>query len=80
MIFADRRFLIFLGSAIFAWLTYVAYEVVLPVSIVDGYGYEPQAWGFLVGQPAARDAPAGAPLREPPRRSRRRRSWSWRCS
>ena len=48
MIFRDRRFLIFLGSAVFAWLTYVAYEVVLPVSIVDGYGYEPQAWGFLV--------------------------------
>jgi dipeptide/tripeptide permease len=48
VIFADTRFLIFLGSAVFAWLTYVAYEVVLPVSIVDGYGYEPQAWGFLV--------------------------------
>jgi MFS family permease len=48
VIFADKRFLLFLGSAIFAWLTYVAYEVVLPVSIVDGYGYEPQAWGFLV--------------------------------
>ena len=48
VIFRDRRFLIFLGSAVFAWLTYVAYEVVLPVSIVDGYGYEPQAWGFLV--------------------------------
>jgi len=48
VIFADTRFLLFLGSAIFAWLTYVAYEVVLPVSIVDGYGYEPQAWGFLV--------------------------------
>ena len=48
VIFGDTRFLIFLGSAVFAWLTYVAYEVVLPVSIVDGYGYEPQAWGFLV--------------------------------
>ena len=48
VIFGDRRFLIFLGSAVFAWLTYVAYEIVLPVSIVDGYGYEPQAWGFLV--------------------------------
>gem|GEM_PF-4992865 len=32
----------------FAWLVYVAYEVVLPVSLVDGYGYEPAAWGFLV--------------------------------
>ena len=48
VIFSDRRFLLFLGSAVFAWLTYVAYEVVLPVSIVDGYGYEPSAWGFLV--------------------------------
>jgi MFS family permease len=48
VILRDKRFLIFLGSAVFAWLTYVAYEVVLPVSIVDGYGYEPQAWGFLV--------------------------------
>lgn len=48
VILGDRRFLVFLGSAVFAWLTYVAYEIVLPVSIVDGYGYEPQAWGFLV--------------------------------
>jgi MFS family permease len=48
VIFGDRRFLIFLGSAVFAWLTYVAYEDVLPVTNVDGYGYEPQAWGFLV--------------------------------
>ncbi len=48
VILADRRFLIFLGSAVFAWLTYVAYEVVLPVSLVDGYGYQPSAWGFLV--------------------------------
>ena len=48
VILADRRFLLFLGSAVFAWLTYVAYEIVLPVSLVDGYGYEPAAWGFLV--------------------------------
>ena len=27
---------------------YVAYEVVLPVSLVDGFGYEPSAWGFIV--------------------------------
>ena len=48
VIVRDRRFLLFLGSAVFAWLTYVAYEVVLPVSLVDGYGYQPAAWGFLV--------------------------------
>jgi MFS family permease len=28
VIFSDRRFLLFLGSAVFAWMTYVAYEVV----------------------------------------------------
>jgi MFS family permease len=48
VIVRDRPFLLFLGSAVFAWLVYVAYEVVLPVSIVDGFGYEPAAWGFLV--------------------------------
>ncbi len=47
-ILADRAFLLFMGSAIFAWLVYVAYEIVLPVSLVDGYGYEAAAWGFMV--------------------------------
>ena len=48
IILRDTPFLLFLGSAIFAWLVYVAYEIVLPVSLVDGFGYEPAAWGFLV--------------------------------
>ena len=48
VILADRPFLLFLGSAVFAWLVYVAYEVVLPVSIVDGFGYEAATWGFIV--------------------------------
>jgi MFS family permease len=48
VILADRPFLLFLGSAVFAWLVYVAYEVVLPVSIVDGFGYDASAWGFIV--------------------------------
>lgn len=48
VILADRPFLLFLGSAVFAWLVYVAYEVVLPVSLVDGYGYAAATWGFLV--------------------------------
>jgi MFS family permease len=48
VILRDRPFLLFLGSAVFAWLVYVAYEVVLPVSLVDGFGYQPAAWGFLV--------------------------------
>jgi MFS family permease len=44
----DRPFVLFLGSAIFAWIVYVAYEIVLPVSLVDGYGYDAATWGFLV--------------------------------
>src|SRR5262245_25664 len=48
VILADRPFLLFLGSAVFAWLVYVAYEVVLPVSIVDGFGYDAAVWGFIV--------------------------------
>ena len=44
----DLPFLLFLGSAVFAWLVYVAYEIVLPVSLVDGFGYQAAAWGFLV--------------------------------
>jgi predicted MFS family arabinose efflux permease len=47
-ILRDRPFILFLGSAVFAWLVYVAYEIVLPVSLVDGYGYEAATWGFLV--------------------------------
>ena len=48
VILADKPFLLFLGSAIFAWLVYVAYEIVLPVSLVDGFGYDASAWGFIV--------------------------------
>jgi MFS family permease len=48
VILADKPFLLFLASAVFAWLVYVAYEIVLPVSIVDGFGYDASAWGFMV--------------------------------
>ena len=48
IIVADKPFLLFLGSAVFAWLVYVAYEIVLPVSLVDGFGYEAATWGFVV--------------------------------
>ena len=47
VILRDRPFLLFLFSAIFAWLVYVAYQEILPISLVDGYGYEIWAWGFL---------------------------------
>jgi predicted MFS family arabinose efflux permease len=44
----DRVFLLFLVSAALAWLVYVAYETVLPISAVQTHGLSPSTWGFLV--------------------------------
>jgi predicted MFS family arabinose efflux permease len=44
----DRPFLLFLLSAMFAWLVYVAFETVLPISLVSSHGYSSSTWGFLV--------------------------------
>lgn len=44
----DRPFLLFLLSGALAYLVYVAYETVLPISAVDTYGLAPSTWGFLV--------------------------------
>jgi predicted MFS family arabinose efflux permease len=43
----DRLFLVFIVSSLFAWLVYVSYEIVLPVSLVDSHGYAVSTWGFL---------------------------------
>ena len=48
VIVRDRPFLLFLASGMLAWLVYVAFEVVLPVSLTNTHGLEPAAWGFLV--------------------------------
>ena len=48
MIKGDRPFLLFLLSGALAYLVYVAYETVLPISAVDTYGLAPATWGFLV--------------------------------
>jgi predicted MFS family arabinose efflux permease len=44
----DRAFLVFLGSAVFAWIVYVAYEIAMPISLVESHGLAPAAWGLLV--------------------------------
>ena len=44
----DHAFLLFWMSGILAYLVYVAYETVLPISAVDTYGLAPAAWGFIV--------------------------------
>jgi predicted MFS family arabinose efflux permease len=48
VIVRDRPFLLFLASGLLAWLTYVSYEVVLPVSLTTTHGLAPAAWGFLL--------------------------------
>jgi len=44
----DRPFLLFMVSAGFAWLVYVAFETVLPISLVSSHGYSSSTWGFLL--------------------------------
>jgi predicted MFS family arabinose efflux permease len=44
----DRVFLLFLLSTALAYMVYVAYESVLPISLVDSHGLAPSTWGFLV--------------------------------
>jgi len=44
----DRAFLLFLVSGGLAYLVYVAFETVLPISLVGSHGFAPSTWGFLV--------------------------------
>ena len=48
VIVRDRPFLLFVVSAAFAWIVYVSFEVVLPISLVQGHGFAPSTWGFIV--------------------------------
>jgi MFS family permease len=44
----DHVFGLFLLSTALAYIVYVAYETVLPISLVDTHGFAPSTWGFLV--------------------------------
>jgi predicted MFS family arabinose efflux permease len=44
----DRAFLVFVGAMSLAWMTYVSYEVLLPISLVRSHGIAPSTWGFLL--------------------------------
>src|SRR4051794_7516578 len=48
VIVRDRTFLVFMLASIFAWVVYVAYETVLPISLVESHGVPSWAWGFLL--------------------------------
>ncbi|HVN62573.1 MAG TPA: MFS transporter [Gaiellaceae bacterium] len=44
----DRIFLLFLVSGTLAFIVYVAFAVVLPISLVASHGFSASTWGFLV--------------------------------
>jgi predicted MFS family arabinose efflux permease len=44
----DYAFLVFAGSTVLAAMTYVAYETLLPISLVASHGMAPSTWGFLL--------------------------------
>jgi len=44
----DFPFLLFFLSGGLAYLVYIAYETLLPISLVSGHGLSPSTWGFLV--------------------------------
>ena len=44
----DRPFLVFLAAMTLAWMTYVAYDSLLAISLVRSHHVAPATWGFLV--------------------------------
>jgi hypothetical protein len=48
VILHDRTFRLFMAASVFAWLVYVAYETVLPISLVESHGIPAWGWGFLL--------------------------------
>jgi predicted MFS family arabinose efflux permease len=48
IIVQDRTFLLFMAASVFAWLVYVAYETVLPISLVESHGVPVWGWALLL--------------------------------
>jgi predicted MFS family arabinose efflux permease len=48
VILRDRPFLVFMASSALATMTYIAFEVLLPISASTSHGVSPAAWGFIV--------------------------------
>ena len=44
----DRIFLVFVAAMTLASMTYVAFDSLLPISLVTSHGLAPSTWGFLV--------------------------------
>jgi MFS family permease len=48
VILADRRFLLLVAACMASWMVYLAYDDLMPISLVANHGLQPKVWGFLV--------------------------------
>jgi predicted MFS family arabinose efflux permease len=48
VILRDRPFLLFMASSMLATMTYIAFEVLLPISATTSHGVAPATWGFVM--------------------------------
>jgi predicted MFS family arabinose efflux permease len=48
VIVRDRPFLLFMASSMLATMTYIAFEVLLPISATTSHGVAPAVWGFVM--------------------------------
>jgi predicted MFS family arabinose efflux permease len=48
VILRDRPFLLFMASSMLATMTYIAFEVLLPISATTAHGVSPAMWGFVM--------------------------------
>lgn len=47
IVFRDRPFMTLLGGAVLAWMVYVGFELLLPISVVEHHGIDRSVWGAI---------------------------------
>ena len=47
VVFRDRPFMALLGGAVLAWMVYVGFELLLPISVVQHHGIDRSLWGVI---------------------------------
>jgi predicted MFS family arabinose efflux permease len=47
VVFHDRPFMTLLGGAVLAWMVYVGFELLLPISVVQHHGVDRSLWGAI---------------------------------
>jgi predicted MFS family arabinose efflux permease len=48
VVLRDRPFLLFMASSTLATMTYISFEVLLPISATGSHGVSPAVWGFVM--------------------------------